>query len=106
MRETTRGGFIGMIAAACASPALAAALVETPKQVENPRLIVIYDVCLVAHGDAYRLGEYLWGMGLRGPLMGVDLQAHGEPIRLLNIDNIPPETVDSLVAKFKEFINA
>lgn len=96
-----RGGFIGMIAAACAAPALA-----STKPVPSPRFILVYDVCVVEHLDAIRLGHHLGGMGLEGPMIGVDLQAHGEPIRLLNIDNISPETVESLVAKFKEYISA
>ena len=102
MSETTRGGFIGMIAAAVAAPAVASeAKSAAPSRML--RCLVMYDLNYVSHKEAGQIGSHLADMGLQGPIVGVDFRNPGEPIRLVNIDNIPPETVKSLTAKFREF---
>lgn len=105
MPDMKRGGFIGMIAAACAVPALEAGNPAPDRDARLKRVLVIYDVCLVAHKEAHELGRCLHGMGLEGPMMGVDLSGRGEPIRLLNIDELEPETVDSLLFKYQVIHN-
>lgn len=97
--ETTRGGFIGMIAAAVAVPS--AGMPDTPPQQRHLRPIralVMCDACRIPFEEMQTLGESLGKLGLEGPIIAVEMDQKSDPIRILNIDGIPRETVEHMIA--------
>lgn len=103
--EMKRGGFIGMIATVFAVPSLADTGTPIKRNLHPLRALVMCDINRIPFDEIRNLGESLGRLGLEGPIVGVELNFEGDPIRILNIDHIPRETVNSLVEKIREIVN-
>ncbi len=69
------------------------------------RLMVLWDANYISKKDADSLGNILEGMNLDVVLAAICDLTDG-PIRILNIDAIPPETIESIKAKADELFGA
>ncbi len=69
------------------------------------RLLILCDEAYVSSESAERLGEGFQEMNIMGVILMLPMLKDG-PIRLLNIDGIPPEDIESLTLKLREAVDA
>ncbi len=98
MSEMKRRGFLGAIAAAPT-----ASTANTQPVIPPKRLIMLCDVAYITPEQVEN--PAVWeGMNIIGPIFFVPFLRDG-PIRLLNIDGIPPEDIESLTVKLREAVD-
>jgi hypothetical protein len=94
MSKSNRRGFFGALGAATAAPLVA----QSTPRTDPKRILVLYDLCQIETSDLRDAMESLAGDSFDAVMLGV-MELNGDPIRILSLDGLTAETVESISVK-------